>query len=238
MFKPAQPAQSGRHLNDQVFRRQFNTALAASKSDEIDNCTPYLVRELAILKPELVIGLGVDAKKVLRAERRKAHPAAREPLLAVSTAQAHRGDAAGSAVRAASVCLAAAAQRRPTRGSRTYRTRVRDHLVAGITVELRRRRETAERAATPRKSPGQVGSHDLADKVARRKSCLRSNLKCAAVKHHIREHCADAAAGYLDERVGRDPVASHSCACASVKQPIRDGHNRIEMGACGSAPSR
>jgi integrase len=29
MFKLAQPAQSGRHLNDQVFRRQFNTALAA-----------------------------------------------------------------------------------------------------------------------------------------------------------------------------------------------------------------
>ena len=52
----------------------------ASKPHEIDNCTTYLVRELAIVKPELVIGLGVDAKKVLRAERRKAHPAAREPL--------------------------------------------------------------------------------------------------------------------------------------------------------------
>jgi uracil-DNA glycosylase family 4 len=40
----------------------------ASKRHEIDNCTPYLVRELDIVKPELVIGLGNDAKKVLRAK--------------------------------------------------------------------------------------------------------------------------------------------------------------------------
>jgi len=47
----------------------------ASKPHEIDNCTPYLVRELDIVKPELVIGLGNDAEKVLRA---KHPPAARE----------------------------------------------------------------------------------------------------------------------------------------------------------------
>lgn len=35
----------------------------ASKRHEIDNCTPYLVRELDIVKPELVIGLGNDAEK-------------------------------------------------------------------------------------------------------------------------------------------------------------------------------
>ena len=52
----------------------------ASKPHEIANCTPYLVRELNIVEPELVIGLGVDAEKVLRAERHAAHPAAREPL--------------------------------------------------------------------------------------------------------------------------------------------------------------
>ena len=50
----------------------------ASKRDEIDNCTPFLVRELAIVKRELVIGLGVDAKNVLRDEHRKARPAPRE----------------------------------------------------------------------------------------------------------------------------------------------------------------
>jgi DNA polymerase len=46
----------------------------ASKPHEIANCTPYLVRELKIVEPELVIGLGNDAKRVLRAK----HPGARE----------------------------------------------------------------------------------------------------------------------------------------------------------------
>jgi len=46
----------------------------ASKPHEIANCTPYLVRELNIVEPELVISFGDDAKTVLRAE----HPGARE----------------------------------------------------------------------------------------------------------------------------------------------------------------
>ncbi len=45
-----------------------------SLPDEIMNCTPYLHRELEIVQPSLIIGLGLDAKAALRS----AYPEARE----------------------------------------------------------------------------------------------------------------------------------------------------------------
>nr|ACA50942.1 glycosylase [Mycobacterium marinum DL240490] len=45
-----------------------------SHSHEIENCSPYLHRELEIVDPRLIIGLGRDAKGTLRS----AYPAAKE----------------------------------------------------------------------------------------------------------------------------------------------------------------
>ncbi len=45
-----------------------------SLPDEIKNCTPYPHRELEIVHPSLIIGLGLDAKAALRS----AYPEARE----------------------------------------------------------------------------------------------------------------------------------------------------------------
>jgi uracil-DNA glycosylase family 4 len=49
---------------------------------EIDNCKPYLVDELDIISPKLVIGLGNDARVTLLSEYRDVNPLSWQPFSA------------------------------------------------------------------------------------------------------------------------------------------------------------
>ena len=58
-----------------------------SRAREKDNCRPYLIRELAIVRPWLVIGLGDDAQDALQAIYPKARELSWEPLTLPRTTQ-------------------------------------------------------------------------------------------------------------------------------------------------------
>ena len=63
----------------------------ASKQEWIDNCTPYLREELAIVQPRLAVGFGDDAHNALRA----IYPDSSEldwPLMTVEGFAPYRGD--------------------------------------------------------------------------------------------------------------------------------------------------
>ena len=121
----------------------------ASKPHEIANCTPYLVRELNIVEPELVIGLGNDAKRVLRAK----HPGARElswPFRRPRTIAATPPDLL-------LVPHPSAKRRQRNAAPPEDRERIERKYVIDLSRALRwsfdAREKRAERAAEPRKHP-------------------------------------------------------------------------------------